>query len=72
MSDTSPDTTIADALELIALNQIALRAGVEELAKWVLERGSKDIHTNVLTALKVLDLNAEGINSAIKILRQED
>jgi len=65
------NTTIADALELIALNQIALRAGVEELAKWVLGRGSKDIHTNVLTALQVLDLNAEGINSAIKILRQE-
>ena len=73
MSDTTPDTnaTIADALELIALNQIALRAGLEELSKWVLERGSKDIHTNVLTALQDLDLNAEGFNSAIWVLRRE-
>jgi hypothetical protein len=70
MSNTSPDTTIADALELITLNQIALRAGIEELAKWVLERGSKDVHTNVLTALQVLDLNAEGIDRAIVVLRR--
>lgn len=68
---TDHNATIADVLELIAHNQIALRAGVEELAKWVLERGSKDIHTNVLTALQALDLNAESIDSAIKILRQE-
>lgn len=71
MSDTSPDITIADALELIALNQIALRAGIEELAKWVLERGSKDIHNNVLTAVQTLDANAEGIGNAIRVLRQE-
>lgn len=69
---TDHNTTIADVLELIALNQIALRAGIEELAKWVLERGSKDIHTNVLTALQTLDLNAKGIDSVIKILRQEN
>ncbi|UVK99866.1 hypothetical protein [Pseudomonas sp. B21-048] len=68
---TTQNETIADVLELIALNQIALRAGIEELAKWVLERGSKDIHTSVLTALQTLDTNAEGIDSAIKILRQE-
>lgn len=68
---TTHNETIGDALELIALNQIALRAGIEELAKWVLERGSKDIHTNVLTALQSLDTNAEGIDSAIRMLRQE-
>lgn len=68
---TTQNETIADVLELIALNQIALRAGIEELAKWVLERGSKDIHTNVLTALQTLDTNVEGIDSAIKALRRE-
>ncbi|MHC5198089.1 hypothetical protein ACYSUW_30520 [Pseudomonas frederiksbergensis] len=67
---TTQNETIADVLELIALNQIALRAGIEELAKWVLERGSKDIHTNVLTALQTLDTNAEGIESAIRMLRR--
>ncbi|WP_018925228.1 hypothetical protein [Pseudomonas umsongensis] len=68
---TTQNETIADVLELIAFNQIALRAGIEELAKWVLERGSKDIHTNVLTALQTLDTNAEGITSVICLLRQE-
>ena len=68
---TTQNETIADVLELIALNQIALRAGIEELAKWVLERGSKNIHTNVLTALQTLDTNAEGIDRAIKALRRE-
>lgn len=68
---TTQNETIADVLELIALNQSALRAGIEELAKWVLERGSKNIHTNVLTALQTLDTNAEGIDRAIKALRRE-
>jgi len=68
---TTHNETIGDALELIALNQIALRAGIEELAKWVLERGSKDIHTNVLTALQTLDTNAEGISNAVRALRRE-
>ncbi|WP_454834747.1 hypothetical protein [Pseudomonas lini] len=67
---TTQNETIADVLELIALNQIALRAGIEELAKWVLERGSKDIHTNILTALQMLDTNAEGIDNAIDLLRR--
>ncbi|WP_454867061.1 hypothetical protein [Pseudomonas lini] len=67
---TDHNATIADVLELIAFNQIALRAGIEELAKWVLERGSKDIHTNVLTALQILDTNAEGIANAIDLLRR--
>ncbi|MGG7647933.1 hypothetical protein ACQ4OB_07870 [Pseudomonas sp. ES4] len=67
---TDHNATIADVLELIALNQIALRAGIEELAKWVLERGSKDIHTNVLTALQTLDTNAEGIDSVLRMLRR--
>ena len=68
---TTQNETMSDALELIALNQIALRAGIEELAKWVFERGSKDIHNNVLTALQTLDTNAEGIGSAIRMLRRE-
>lgn len=67
---TTQNETIADVLELITLNQIALRAGIEELAKWVLERGSKDIHTNVLTALQMLDTNAEGIANDIDLLRR--
>jgi len=64
------DATIADALELIALNQNALGAAVEEISRWILERGSQNVHANVLSALQTIDINAEGIANAIKLLRR--
>ncbi|RBH54306.1 MULTISPECIES: hypothetical protein [Pseudomonas] len=64
------DATIADALELIALNQNALGAAIEEISRWVLERGSQNVHVNVLSALQTIDINAEGIANAIKLLRR--
>lgn len=62
---------IANALELLLINQNGIGAAVEELAKWVAERGSVDIADNAVSALEILDLNAEGIASAIRMLRQE-
>jgi hypothetical protein len=62
---------VANALELMQLNQNGIGAAIEELAKWVAERGSTEIADNAVTALQVLDRNAEGIASAIQLLRQE-
>ncbi|MEC4560133.1 hypothetical protein [Pseudomonas inefficax] len=66
MDDT---TTTADALELLHLNQIAIRAAIEELSTWVRQRGSTNVHDNVMTALQTLDTNADAIGSAIERLR---
>lgn len=62
-------TTTADALELLHLNQIAIRAAIEEVSTWVRQRGSTNVHDNVMTALQVLDTNADAISSAIERLR---
>ncbi|AZL75774.1 hypothetical protein [Pseudomonas oryziphila] len=60
----------ADALELLHLNQIAIRAAVEEVSTWIRQRGSTNVHDNVMTALQVLDTNALAIGSAIDRLRE--
>ncbi|MDH0042407.1 hypothetical protein [Pseudomonas juntendi] len=62
-------TTIADTLELMLLNQIAIRAALEELSLWVSHRGSVQIHENVMAALTTLDVHAEAISSGIERLR---
>ncbi|MDR8385613.1 hypothetical protein MKS85_08720 [Pseudomonas sp. JL2] len=69
MSDR--DEALANAIELLVMNQNGIGAAVEELAKWVSERGSVDVADSTVTALQALDLNAEGIASAIRILRRE-
>ncbi|PNB72084.1 hypothetical protein C1X64_21795 [Pseudomonas sp. GW456-E7] len=69
MSDANE--AIASALELLMISQNGIGAAIEELAKWVAERGSTDVADNAVTALEVLDTNAEGIASAIRLLRQE-
>lgn len=69
MSETGAATT-ADALELIVLNQNALAAAVEELSRWIHERGSATVHENVMGALQTLDTNAVGILNSIELLRR--
>ena len=68
---TTHNETIADALELIQLSQHALGAAVEEIALWIEARGSLNVHDNITTALEALDTHADGITSAIRILRSE-
>ena len=68
---TDNNEAIANALELLMINQNGIGAAIEELAKWVAERGSAVIADNAVKALQVLDLNAKGITSAIRLLRQE-
>lgn len=62
-------STTADTLELLLLNQVAIRAALEELSLWVSHRGSVNIHDNVMTVLKTLDVHAEAISSGIARLR---
>jgi hypothetical protein len=59
----------ADTLELLVLNQQALRAGIEELSLWIRQRGSTDASDNVLTILETLDTNAGAIAQGIEALR---
>lgn len=61
--------TTADALELLHLNQIAIRAAIEEVSTWVRQRGSTNVHDNVMGALQTLDTNAGAITKAIERLR---
>lgn len=61
--------TTADTLELLHLNQIAIRAAIEELSTWVRQRGSVNVHDNVMGALQTLDTNAGAITDAIEHLR---
>lgn len=59
----------ADTLELLVINQHALRAGLEELSLWIKQRGSTNVHDNVLSILATLDTNAEAVASGIESLR---
>lgn len=67
MNDTA--STTAEALELLLMNQTALRAGIEELSTWIRQRGSVNVHDNVMGTLQILDLNADAIASGIARLR---
>lgn len=62
-------TTTTDALELLHLNQIAIRAAIEEVSTWIRQRGSVNVHDNAMAALQALDTNAEAISTAIERLR---
>jgi len=62
-------STTADTLELLLLNQVAIRAALEELSLWVSQRGSVHIHENVMAALVTLDTHAEAISAGIERLR---
>lgn len=59
----------ANALELLHINQQAIRASVEEIALWLRARGSENTFQNAMVALQALDANAEAIASAIDRLR---
>lgn len=62
-------TITADTLELLLMNQTAIRAALEELSLWVSQRGSTHIHDNVMLALTTLDMHSEAIYIGIERLR---
>lgn len=59
----------ADTLELLIINQTAIRAALEEVSLWVSQRGSTHIHDNVMVALTTLDMHSEAICLGIERLR---
>ncbi|MBI6887810.1 MULTISPECIES: hypothetical protein [Pseudomonas putida group] len=59
----------ADALELLHMNQTALRAAIEEVSTWIRQRGSVNAHESTMTCLQALDANTDAITSAIERLR---
>ncbi|HDS1736249.1 hypothetical protein [Pseudomonas sp. BP8] len=60
---------VADTLEMLLINQTALRAAIEEVDTWIRQRGSVNIHENAMVALEALETNAEAMASAIERLR---
>lgn len=63
------DATVANTLELLHMNQTALRAAIEEVSTWVRQRGSVNVHDSTMTCLQALDGNADAIATAIERLR---
>jgi len=61
--------TVAKVLERLSHNQDALRASVEELAKWVGERGSDTLVGNVNGALATMDDNIDAALNREKLGR---
>lgn len=63
------DAAIANTLELLHMNQTALRAAIEEVSTWVRQRGSVSSHDSTMACLQALDTNADAITSAPERLR---
>ncbi|MDH0571550.1 hypothetical protein N7668_09835 [Pseudomonas fulva] len=63
--------TTADTLELLHLNQIAIRAAIEERSLWMCQRGSVHTHENVMAALATLDFHTKAISSGVDRLRSD-
>ncbi|MFR0675517.1 hypothetical protein ACLUUI_16085 [Enterobacterales bacterium AW_CKDN230030176-1A_HGKHYDSX7] len=57
--------TAAAVLERLHHNQDALRAAIEELSKWIEDRGAVDVAGNVKCALATLDDNTDAIREGI-------
>ncbi|GAB5338308.1 hypothetical protein [Pseudomonas fluorescens] len=61
---------IADALTLLLHNQYALAAALEEVTKWISEKGVESVAANAMGAMETLDKNARAITDSILRLRQ--
>jgi predicted nucleic acid-binding protein len=62
----TPAPSLSETLALLHHNQVAIAAAVEEVSKWIAERGSVDVHENVISALATLDMNAKAIEAGIR------
>lgn len=70
MSD-HPEANIAtaDALTLLLHNQHALASAIEEVTKWLSEKGVGIVAANATAAMETLDTNAKAITDAIMRIR---
>ena len=59
------ENVLPDILRVLNENQLAIAAAVEELSKWVAERGSQDVANHVRDCLTHLDDNADFLATAI-------
>lgn len=66
MTGDKPSIT-ADTLEMSLLNQTDIRPALEDLSRWISQRGS--IHDNIMAALRTLDTHAEAILIGIERLQ---
>lgn len=57
--------TAAEVLERLSHNQDALRAAIEELAKWIGDQGASSVVGNVNGALTTLDDNIDAVRQGI-------
>ncbi|MDD2056345.1 hypothetical protein N5D52_10060 [Pseudomonas sp. GD03860] len=62
-------STTADTLELLLLNQVAIRAAIEELSLSVSRKSSLQDHENILVILATLDIQDDAIREGIERLR---
>ncbi|KRA93994.1 hypothetical protein ASD91_09600 [Pseudomonas sp. Root68] len=71
MSDNSEaNIATADALKLLLHNQHAICAAIEEVTKWLSEKGVGSVAANAIAAMETLDRNAQDTTVAIMRLRQ--
>ena len=64
--------SLADVLERMYENQLALEAAVMELVLWTEERGELTTGGNVRGALQTLDENAGHIKQGLAKLKKQD
>lgn len=69
-NNSDSNIATADALTLLLHNQHALGAAIEEVTKWLSEKGAEAVAENALVAMEALDTNAKAITDAIMRLRQ--
>ena len=61
---------LAEILETLHQNQLALADAIESIAMWIDQRGSTGVSSAVLGAIATLDVNAESVRSGIEELRK--
>ncbi|MFC6299571.1 hypothetical protein GNF76_22880 [Pseudomonas sp. CCM 7893] len=66
------EDVIPPLLKALNENQLALAAAIEELAKWVGDRGSVDTVKNVYGALETLTHNQAFIDLSIALMMEPD
>ncbi|MFC6298082.1 hypothetical protein GNF76_26265 [Pseudomonas sp. CCM 7893] len=66
------EDVIPPVLKALNENQLALVAAIEELTKWVGDRGSVDTVRNVHGALEMLAYNQASIDMSIALMMRQD
>ncbi|MCV2220564.1 hypothetical protein [Pseudomonas mercuritolerans] len=68
-TDSQFNIATADALTLLLHNQHALGAAIEEVTRWLSEKGAEDVALSANMAVETLDRNARALTDAILRIR---